>query len=1022
MGLFSIRKTNTVFYNSGEIEIVYQTLNNQLDGWYKIYHKNGQLKTIVNYKKNIQIDEIVKSYDEKGNLVRLVEIKNNELNGPFKEFYSSGNLKCEGYYKDGQIIDKKAFYENSTLKYHYLKSANESESKIFDEDLNYLKNNLEKLPKYSVLYTSNNDFEIFLFDTYESAQIKFERISNKILDISKEYEINEISNPDFIELVELCELLEIPQKSINSLISIEDKNELIELWHENHSESSHRYLSKFTSLINDNIELRKFDGRTYIGMSDLQQNINYIPIEYLDVANSKNFIDQKKLINNINSIKHPTTNQIESLISQCEYKNLFHVVDIVVSYIEIKLTENNITIDDFFYDLDDSQYFDDSQFCINIIIDYLGWNEPHDFNIPDIMYKFDSISHILKTEIAKQKEDIEINKAYNHNVNLLYLVNHILKNELIFSIILEGLYVKHKKTSTTSTIEDRLKEINDINTSNYINYNKLENLLKSILFDIENNNFKDVDVKNDLLYFDYGGEKIEINAENLYFDYCTSLYYQDKYLNCLVACEHLINKFPNTNNSSLFGIMGELYMQISRYDKAAIYYNLCITNLFNENYNPDFSSQILHFCNRAQSFLMLFEYEKNEYINNIINDLDIYVRYYPNDEHAKDLYNKMIYQSNSENKVTKINDFFETVTNDVINLRNEGREDEIKNLFVELALSFHKEGLRKRILKSKEIKKIDDGFYELILKSKSFISQSTLSTDLICKLMDLFDFLEKYSKVNIDLEKKIDILYLIEHEYNDEVFLMLSEDNISKDKLSEVVIHGEFIQNFLSYFIDEFKTSVYDTLANIFLLSNRFDEAEKEISKCLSIEIREDDQKSEHNFTAAKIYFKKGDFSKGEKYYKKAIELGADDDSIKEFEDFLNDKELNQENNQIWLNIVNMRVNSMPFKLNSKTNEMSYFLSLDDLGLAHAEEYESGEDRIPKKARKEVALERIEGFLSIRDYIQANGTKEQKFHLDASIIGALVYAKKSDFSINEQVLKYRQKINAIESELLKDIF
>ena len=30
MGLFSIRKTNTVFYNSGEIEIVYQTLNNQL--------------------------------------------------------------------------------------------------------------------------------------------------------------------------------------------------------------------------------------------------------------------------------------------------------------------------------------------------------------------------------------------------------------------------------------------------------------------------------------------------------------------------------------------------------------------------------------------------------------------------------------------------------------------------------------------------------------------------------------------------------------------------------------------------------------------------------------------------------------------------------------------------------------------------------------------------------------------------------------------------------------------------------
>lgn len=890
MGLFSIRKTKTDYYNTGEIESIYQTLNNQLDGWYKIYHKNGQLKTIVNYKKNTQIDEIVKSYDEKGNLVRLVEIKNNELNGPFKEFYSSGKLKCEGYYKDGQIIDKKAFYENSTLKYHYLKSSNESESKILDEDLNYLKNNLEKLPKFSVLYTSNNDFEIFLFDTYESAQIKFESISNKILDISKEYEINEINNPDFIELVELCELLEIPQKSINSLISIEDKNELIELWLEIHSESSHRYLSKFTSLINNNIELREFEGRTYFNFINLKQDINYIPTEFLHIANSENFIEHKKLINKINSSKEQTISKIEKIFSQSEYKNIFIILDTVVSYFENKLTENKNTIDDFFED--------NLDYCITIIFDYLYKNEINEFIISDIMIKFDNMCDILETEIVNQKdkivEDIKIAKAHNHNLNLLLLINEI---SLLYDLnLLELDFNKYKKDVSTNSIVDRLEEINSINISNFIDYNRLENLFESILLDIENHNIKDIHIKNDLLYIDYAGEKIEINIEKLYFDYCTSLYYQDKYLNCLVACEHLINKFPNTNNSSLFGIMGELYMQISRYDKAAIFYNLCITNLFNENYNPDFSSQILHFCNRAQSFLMLFEYEKNEYINNIINDLDIYVRYYPNDEHAKDLYNKMIYQSNSENKVSKINDFFETVTNDVINLRNEGREDEIKNLFVELALSFHKETVmkdsKKRILKSKEIKKIDDGFYELILKSKSFISNSTLSADLISKLMDLIDFIEKHTLVEIDLEKKIDILFLIECEYNDEVFLMLSEDNISKDKLSEVVIHGEFIQNFLSYFIDEFKTSVYDTLANIFLLTNRFDEAEKEISKCLSIEIREDDQKSEHNFTAAKIYFKKGDFSNGEKYYKKAIELGADDDLIKDFQEFLKENNL----------------------------------------------------------------------------------------------------------------------------------
>ena len=81
MGLFSIRKTKTDYYNTGEIETIYQTLNNQLDGWFKMYHKNGQLKVITNYKKGIQLDEIIKSYDETGNLIRTVEFKNGFLNG-----------------------------------------------------------------------------------------------------------------------------------------------------------------------------------------------------------------------------------------------------------------------------------------------------------------------------------------------------------------------------------------------------------------------------------------------------------------------------------------------------------------------------------------------------------------------------------------------------------------------------------------------------------------------------------------------------------------------------------------------------------------------------------------------------------------------------------------------------------------------------------------------------------------------------------------------------------------------------
>jgi len=51
--------------------------------------------------------------------------------------------------------------------------------------------------------------------------------------------------------------------------------------------------------------------------------------------------------------------------------------------------------------------------------------------------------------------------------------------------------------------------------------------------------------------------------------------------------------------------------------------------------------------------------------------------------------------------------------------------------------------------------------------------------------------------------------------------------------------------------------------------------------------------------------------------------------------------------------------------------------------------------------RKEVALNRIEGFFSIRDLIQNNYSKEHKFHLDASIKGALLYALSLGLNVDE---------------------
>ncbi|MEY2702167.1 MAG: hypothetical protein RLY43_800, partial [Bacteroidota bacterium] len=154
MRLFSTHKEQKTYYSSGEIETIFQTLNNKKDGPEKIFHKNGQLKAIVNFKNGKQINEKINSYDEQGNLIRSVEFKNGFLNGPFEEFYSSGNLKTVGNYKDNNIVEKKVFDENGILKYHYVKSNSE----ITVKSLSEFKNELKRIIKMN--YFDNLEIEI----------------------------------------------------------------------------------------------------------------------------------------------------------------------------------------------------------------------------------------------------------------------------------------------------------------------------------------------------------------------------------------------------------------------------------------------------------------------------------------------------------------------------------------------------------------------------------------------------------------------------------------------------------------------------------------------------------------------------------------------------------------------------------------------------------------------------------------------------------------------------------------------
>jgi|TARA_B110000858_G_C17718179_1_gene433927 hypothetical protein len=98
------------------------------------------------------------------------------------------------------------------------------------------------------------------------------------------------------------------------------------------------------------------------------------------------------------------------------------------------------------------------------------------------------------------------------------------------------------------------------------------------------------------------------------------------------------------------------------------------------------------------------------------------------------------------------------------------------------------------------------------------------------------------------------------------------------------------------------------------------------------------------------------------------------------------------DNHKHWIGLVDIRVNSLPFDFIKRT------YTVNSMGQEHFLEYKNNEFNVPKDKRNEVALSRVEGLSSIRNYIKSNGSKAQKFHYESSLKGALLYA--SSLGIN----------------------
>ena len=74
--------------------------NGELEGFWKYYYKDGQLRNKGNYKDGKK-DGLWETYYEDGKLSSNRNYKNGKKDGLWETYYENGQLKTKGNYKDG---------------------------------------------------------------------------------------------------------------------------------------------------------------------------------------------------------------------------------------------------------------------------------------------------------------------------------------------------------------------------------------------------------------------------------------------------------------------------------------------------------------------------------------------------------------------------------------------------------------------------------------------------------------------------------------------------------------------------------------------------------------------------------------------------------------------------------------------------------------------------------------------------------------------------------------------------------
>jgi len=123
--------------DSTEVKLEGSIVNNQINGLWRTFYKNGNLKSSVNYKDG-NVDGIAYFYynDEVNSKKAEVTYENNQIIGFFLEFYDNGAQKSKIEYKNGEMHgDAEFYYRTGKLKIEaqYKKGKKDGKWKYYNE-------------------------------------------------------------------------------------------------------------------------------------------------------------------------------------------------------------------------------------------------------------------------------------------------------------------------------------------------------------------------------------------------------------------------------------------------------------------------------------------------------------------------------------------------------------------------------------------------------------------------------------------------------------------------------------------------------------------------------------------------------------------------------------------------------------------------------------------------------------------------------------------------------------------------